>query len=117
MLFELQMSAQELFEKVANHLLKQGKRSIDSNGYCLYRSDDGLMCAAGILIPNEVYHESFECHDWLTLIERRDFPTQHKDLIMALQNVHDCRKNPEDWREYLIGLGKRHNLNTEFLVV
>jgi hypothetical protein len=115
MLFELQMSAQELFVKVANHLLNQGKRCIDSDSYCLYRSAEGLMCAAGCLIPNEVYHESFEGRDWLALIEKHDFPTQHKDLIISLQNVHDYRQNPEDWRTYLISLGKTHNLNTEFL--
>ena len=115
MLFELQMSAQELFEKVANHLLKQGKRCVGPDEYCQYRFE-GLMCAAGILIPDEVYNDTFEGKDWQTLIEQCDFPTQHRDLICSLQSIHDYRKNPEDWRPYLISLGKRHNLNTEFLV-
>lgn len=109
------MSAQELFVKVANHLLKQGKRSADSNDYCLYRGPDGMMCAAGILIPDEVYKPEMEQQAWYKLVSNFDFPTEHKDLITDLQIIHDDYPS-ENWRVHLIQHGKRHNLNTEFLV-
>jgi hypothetical protein len=114
-LFELQMSAQELFERVANHLLNQGSRSADSGDYCLYRGPAGMMCAAGILIPDEAYKPEMEQKAWCKLVSNFDFPTEHKDLIIDLQIIHDDYP-PENWRVQLIQCGKRHNLNTEFLV-
>lgn len=60
-----QMTAQEIFDKVATHLLKQGRKAeATTNGSCKYRTDDGLKCAAGCLIPDEEYSVSFECISW-----------------------------------------------------
>lgn len=52
------MNAQETFNKVAEHLLRQGKKAKDhaaqgpiTNGW-RYRTPDGLSCAVGCLIPD-----------------------------------------------------------------
>ena len=49
------MTPQEAFTKMVNHLTKQQGRSFRSDGLCMYRSHDGLMCAVGCLIPDEQY--------------------------------------------------------------
>lgn len=55
------MTEQEIFTKVATHLLAQMARSRSGDdGVCLYRGDNGLQCAAGCLIPDELYSEALE---------------------------------------------------------
>lgn len=52
------MNAQETFNKVAEHLLRQGRKALerDTPSYwgnnCRYRTPDGLACAVGCLIPD-----------------------------------------------------------------
>ena len=46
---------QEVFDVVATHLLTQNKKSQDSHGQCLYKGPNGLHCAVGVLIPDELY--------------------------------------------------------------
>ena len=57
---------QGIFDRVSVHLLRQGKRS-HSGIICLYRGDDGCMCAIGCLIPDAVYDTAMEdrCADHL----------------------------------------------------
>lgn len=48
-------------DKVEQHLIQQKGRSVDSdNSACMYRGADGRMCAAGCLIPDELYHPALE---------------------------------------------------------
>jgi hypothetical protein len=53
------MTLQETFDKVCVHLLTQLQKSVflDSNGSmaCAYRGPNGLKCAVGCLIPDELY--------------------------------------------------------------
>lgn len=115
-LFELQMSAQELFEKVANHLLKQLKHSFfdDDDCCCAYRGSEGRMCAAGILIPDDIYLKSFEYSRWDALVEDNNFPEEHCNLITRLQNVHDTY-GVFLWHEQLIKVAAEFNLDAKFL--
>jgi hypothetical protein len=53
------MTNQEIFDKVVNHLLTQGKPAME-DGRCKYRAAGGLRCAVGCLIPDGVYRPSFE---------------------------------------------------------
>jgi hypothetical protein len=51
------MTDQEIFDKVALHLLEYGRlgiRSEDGSG-CVYKTDTGLSCAVGCLIPDDLY--------------------------------------------------------------
>lgn len=92
------MQAQEIFDTVVKHLAKQGGPAREPKGmmYCLYRAPDGRKCAAGALIPDEVYHASMEGSVIETLIREPhnlpDFFRGNKDLIGALQYVHDNGK-------------------------
>lgn len=51
------VTLQEVFDRVVNHLLMQNAQSFASkNGeICAYRGADGLMCAVGCLIPDNLY--------------------------------------------------------------
>lgn len=50
---------QEIFDTVAEHLMKQYAVS-SSNGSCMYRGEDGLMCAIGCLIKDDKYTPDIE---------------------------------------------------------
>lgn len=53
------MNKQEIFDTVVRHLHAQGKPALnDAN--CRYRSDAGLSCAVGCLIPDEFYDPQME---------------------------------------------------------
>ena len=58
-----QATAQDVFDHVTQHLLKQGKRSVSSTGACQYRTEQAegvLKCAAGCLITDDEYNSKFE---------------------------------------------------------
>ena len=86
-------SAQEIFDKVAAHLLKQGRPAREED-CCRYRTTDGLSCAVGCLIPDELYSPSFEGSNASKVIRelyargRADW-REHRDLLKELQWAHD----------------------------
>lgn len=115
-------SLQDVFDEVALHLLRQGQKSA-SEGICYYRGPDGLKCAAGFLIPDELYHESFEGNNWSSLarssaamledLEQKAWHSLQKylfdeglnsqgmvALIAAMQSIHDGGY-PLEWPERL----------------
>jgi hypothetical protein len=108
---------QFLFNYIANHLLTQNKKS---QGYskdhrdfddvrCLYRGPDGLKCAAGAVITDDVYSADFE-RIGVWSIEKDDkvftlslgrTPTEREmDMLQKLQSIHDT-KWPESWSKEL----------------
>ena len=120
------MEAQEVFNISAKHLLTQNKQSLgsqfddESDEQCLYRTKDGLMCAAGPLIPDNLYEKSFEGQTIDVLMHNRPHIKNHigehnKKLLTDLQTCHDGHR-VEDWREQLSFIAKNHNLNTEVLL-
>lgn len=86
------MTNQEIFDRIYLALYKQGRPSVDESGNCLYRSKNGLKCAAGHIIPDELYHTeyegtTFEClNDTINLL---DFDREQVQLIASLQSIHD----------------------------
>lgn len=105
---------QEVFDQVANHLLTQMKKSEDYVN-CLYRSSDGLKCAAGCLISDDEYKPEFEQSGWHAL--REEFPhmitMKHMDLIYHLQYIHDDL-DVDDWKAALIEFSTANNLEWNF---
>lgn len=91
---------QLVFDTVAEHLLKQGKKSfyVDNKNVkvCAYRGDGGLKCAAGCLIPDEQYDSSIESVGWRKLAERGVVSYNCCPLIDDLQDIHDSVK-PKNW--------------------
>ena len=102
-----QATEQEVFDHVSKHLLKQGERSRDESGGCLYRHED-LKCAAGCLIGDDEYDPNIEGFTWETL-SRKKFPKNHADLIETLQFIHDAEP-VKNWRSQLEKLAAVKNL-------
>jgi hypothetical protein len=118
-LFSLPETAQEVFDIVAVHMLRQNKRSIcriNRKSYigCAYRGDNGLKCAAGCLIPDEIYNHHFESIPWRLLVDNHDFPHNHARLITKLQYIHD-HYDPKNWRNQLLDVAFCYSLNPDVL--
>lgn len=112
------VTMQQVYEHVVTHLLNQGKQATNvecvTHTACVYRSEDGLKCAAGCLIPDADYNAQLESLTWYGLIEGYDFPKEHADLIGHLQSVHDCI-NPTEWKKVLIDIASGYQLNPAFI--
>lgn len=93
---------QHLFDVVADHLLTQKAKSLSTDAMrekgnplgCAYRGANGMKCAVGVMIPDELYSPKLEGWSIFTVnFERvlrkvlgRDV---HEDLPYVLQRVHD----------------------------
>lgn len=117
---------QETFNTVALHLLTQNARSVrictddeddeaaPDGSTCLYRSHDGLKCAVGILIPDELYSRSMEGNACefdpvLPVLQRLG---HDPDLCARLQQVHDSYF-PSEWYRQLLDVARTCNLSTD----
>lgn len=113
------MNAQEILNTAYLGVAKQGKRAVtiaphNDGETCRYRTDDGLKCAFGMLIPDELYNpilenitaesilnptfDSYSTELGRTLTKEEeeqffrpisDLYGEHADLIGALQSAHD----------------------------
>lgn len=126
------MNRQEIYNKIKTHLLKQGRRSqLVVNGFpsrCLYRGPEGLSCALGPFIPDEMYETEFEsyaptcptnkAYRQMPLVKRlsnaissttgakteRDF-----DFLGELQGIHDGVE-PKKWADRLVSFATANDL-------
>ena len=88
---------QEVFNQVKDHLLNQNEKSLRGTA-CAYRSETGLMCAAGCLMSDEEAEDIPENTCWWTLVSYESVPLAHAALISKLQQIHDshpCSYWPE----------------------
>lgn len=123
------MNAQEIFDKVALHLLTQNRKSeffdskkarIGEGNRCAYRGDDGAKCAVGCLINDESYHSNLEGHGVLNsdvlfalMHSGIDVNQRHnKYMLEGLQGIHDDVVVSE-WKETLKALAHKYKLNTD----
>lgn len=124
-----QATAQQVFDQVATHLLTQKKKSrvihrdngklgFPKGDSCVYRTPEGLKCAAGCLISDEEYltliGESRNSIPWNSLIARGVAPEEHRELIVSLQRCHD-HNTPEYWDRYLLDIAKAYDLSPAVL--
>lgn len=113
-----QATAQNVFETIARHLLAQNKQSRNNEGLCCYRGEEGSMCAAGVLIPNEKYDpkmDNVKSTAWCFIADRYSFSRNHDGLIGGLQYIHDGWA-PYEWPEKLIDFAQSRNLNADFVL-
>ncbi len=95
------MTNQEVFDTVVNHLRQQGQQCVsdDDEIGCAYRGPNGMKCAVGALIPDELYDEAFEgknvYQDEIGLV-LRDLGIE-RGLAAELQNIHD--RDQSRWEE------------------
>lgn len=99
---------QEVFDKVATHLLTQMKKATAQTGVCVYKAGE-LSCAAGCLIPDEEYDDVVENKNWGQLVRDCIVPRNHMGLIKILQRIHDSSV-PSLWKELLKILAEREGL-------
>ena len=123
-----QQDKQKVFDIVAKHLLTQNAQSKSKTGYCKYRNENGLKCAIGVLIPDEVYSPKYEGTNITSLLEvhhgarisrylKKTFNVISYDdynFCRNLQWVHDD-STPQYWRQYLETFADLHNLNKDVL--
>lgn len=96
-----QATERDVFEQVQTHLLTQNKTSKDELGiYCVYKSKEGLKCAAGCLIADNEYSLEMEGKSWYSLIEEKLVSEKHHLLIQKLQSIHDIYP-PFQWEQKL----------------
>lgn len=114
------MNNQEIFDKVARHLLIQGVKSIsiafdEGAGDCKYRGPNGTMCAIGCLIPDAEYLESMEGFNiaGVSSISRTIRNLDHM-FLASLQRIHD-NYSPEEWKARLNTLASEVNLDAPVL--
>lgn len=110
------MTKQKIFNKVWIALNTQGQPSL-GKGQCCYRGQDGLKCAAGHLIPDELYTPGLENLSSLALgpIWKDTGVLKHIEFIRELQIAHDAPSGYSDWilrwRSYMIALAAKHDLS------
>jgi hypothetical protein len=120
------MTAQEIFDKVATHLLTQkvkshvkiptGCSTPGQENYlrCSYRGENGTSCAVGCLISDDDYSPRMEgagSGDLLAYFPRACANmVGHANLLYSLQAVHDSSE-PCKWREQLKLVADRYELN------
>ena len=103
------LSAQALFKVLAIHLLKQGRKSMQSKS-CRYRAPDGCMCAAGPAIPDNKYKSGMEGQNILHVnaVYNLGYSALQEDAMYYLQIVHD-KSRVDEWQrkidEYTITKG------------
>lgn len=128
---------QEVFNRVARHLLTQGQKAMSGVGNgCAYRAKDGLVCAIGCLIPDNLYRPSIESRFASRLIRlvpgytlhwERDIQSHLLSLLGAeydlnaaanfltgLQTIHDCEP-VEKWPRWLREFAHAKNLSPAVL--
>lgn len=126
------MTNQEIFDFVAKKLIKQGKPSgkIIEDKFsesvktfqCLYRSPDGYKCAAGHLIPNELYNPKMEgATSDAIFIDWNELGITDVSFVRQLQYTHDQVTSIDNtnwltrWKDGMIDVATKYNLSTEVL--
>jgi hypothetical protein len=128
-------TAIQIFERCANHLLAQGKRSmaheeggINNDLQCAYRGDAGLMCGVGCLIADEHYTgdlegQSANSNPVSYALQRSGVEVNTrwyvgpysytvKRLLEKVQELHD-KVEPEDWRDKAADIAESLGLTKE----
>lgn len=113
------MNTQQAFDIMVAHLRQQGRPSRYDAAGCAYRGPDGLKCAVGALIPDELYRDNMEGRTIRTLlISDRD--AYHKlsrlldrvdvQLLEEMQTIHD-HNEPKQWEKAFKYVAEEFNLN------
>lgn len=108
-------SKQQVFDLVLFALRKQGTRSLTRVNLeltCAYRGEGGVKCAAGHLIPNELYEDDMEGKPISLLLDRYPqvaelFSEEASDpaFLSDLQACHD--QTPGSGAGFLDGFNLR----------
>ena len=112
------MTKQQIFDKIADHLLTQNAVSVGpgDNAMCKYRADDGLSCAIGCLIPDELYVKKLEgkevSHRIVREVLKKVDIINEGRFLGQFEEMHDYYP-PFQWPRYLIEIADKYKLNTD----
>ena len=111
-------TTQELFDRIIDHFIKQGRRAMSGNEDCMYRTPNGDMCAIGCLIADEVYnidleHKGAKHSDIKNAlrasgIEVLDYPS---NFLSDMQRAHDISSTVDDLQKMLTTIADEYDLN------
>lgn len=104
---------QETLDLVAKHLLQQNAQSMHpEKPICAYRGCNGMKCAIGVLIPDELCTEDLEgldaSHPRIVNLLRDQ--GHNVALCADLQLAHDSCQ-PSQWPQALITVAEVHNVS------
>lgn len=107
------MTKNEIFDFVLKGILRQGGPSVNKEGECLYRGDNGRKCAIGLLIHDDDYISEFEGlkpwvdmkyvtepidADKLLLLNYLKLKNFNLKFLRDLQIIHDECSNLDDFK-------------------
>lgn len=123
--------AQDVFDFVAAHLLRQGVKAKHSSGRCAYRDAADRSCAIGCLIPNHLYRANLEfvpfpsirdaglslnpmvhprTSRWYEILSEIGIRNSDLPLLRKLRMVHDTL-SVRDWPAGLRTVATAYNLS------
>jgi len=113
-------SAQEVFDFVAAHLLRQSVPSY-AEGRCWYRSGAN-SCSIGCLMTDDEYKDEYENVGWVDLVPKYGFTREHFHMLVDLQDLHDYPAScpaytgeaVEYWKRELPLIAEDYNLQWNF---
>ena len=124
------LDKQAIFNTVTKHLLTQ--KSVSANQClddpndtdCCYRTDDGMKCALGCLIKDELYAPEIEgsipsqnLENRVNILLAQSIGVDVRDIcsniefFIKLQNIHD-QKPVQEWKGYLLDFANTNGLNS-----
>lgn len=121
------MTEQEVFDLISNHMLTTKKQAIHylygdelrsymigdeeaknlvnipedkehADQLSVYVGDDGTKSAAGILIPDDKYEPAMNMMPWWKIVEQYNLSPAHLQLITDLQDIHNIEDEDGEWR-------------------
>lgn len=119
---------QHTFDIVVAHARRQRVKAVRKDeescdtGYCMYRTEGGLKCFAGALLPDEIYDSFME--NWTPLQSHAALQTNWGEslitsalasqghdltLVRLLQGIHDCEP-VDQWEKCFASLACRERL-------
>ena len=92
--------AQELFDQIVEHLLKQNKRSVNAQNEPAYYGLDGCKCPVGSLIPEDKYQKDFEGKGFYYVLLKLSLPRAYEWMMDRFEDIH-YESPPEQWGDEL----------------
>lgn len=121
-MYDINGSKQEVFDRAVKHLAQQGEPALcvlpqndDTEEYsCAYRTPSGLKCAAGCLIPDELYRPSFENETFQNILSSNlTCDPDLVGLINSLQMAHDARTSIWSLQNALRDIAHEYEINAD----
>lgn len=106
---DVYLTEQEIYDKIVEHFAAQREPAVESDTevLCRYRTSNGLKCAIGALIPDEVYTADMEergvqglFNEFKGSMRLAGLHPDNTTLLRLLQMAHDRTVNALRDREY-----------------